>query len=56
MNLPQEPLDIRRRGSSPSFATHAGIRTLIHVHGWVTPPLHREYPTLALTQDMSTFV
>src|SRR5881227_4368194 len=27
MNLPQEPLGIRRTGSSPSFATHAGILT-----------------------------
>src|SRR3954469_6279607 len=40
MNLPQEPLDIRRRGSSPLFrysCRHSHFRC---VHGWVPPPLH----------------
>jgi hypothetical protein len=40
MNLPQEPLDIRRRGSSPLFRYSCRHSLSIHVHGWVTPPLH----------------
>src|SRR5918998_3937479 len=40
MNLPQEPLDIRRRGSSPLFRYSCRHSHSIRIHGWVTPPLH----------------
>src|SRR6476620_7331479 len=40
MNLPQEPLGIRRTGSSPVFRYSCRHSHFSRVHGWVTPPLH----------------
>ena len=40
MNLPQEPLGIRRRGSSPLFRYSCRHSLLSRIHGWITPPLH----------------
>src|SRR5690606_263127 len=39
MNLPQEPLDIRRRGSSPLFRYSCRHSLSTRIHGWVPPPL-----------------
>ena len=39
MNLPQEPLDNRRRGSSPLFRYSCRHSHFSRIHGWVTPPL-----------------
>ncbi len=41
MNLPQEPLDIRRRGSSPLIRYSCRHSLLRRLHGWLPPPLHR---------------
>src|SRR5215217_4411510 len=40
MNLPQEPLGIRRTGSSPVFRYSCLHSHFSRVHRWVTPPLH----------------
>jgi hypothetical protein len=40
MNLPQEPLGIRRTGSSPVFRYSCRHSHFPRIHGWVTPPLH----------------
>src|SRR6266571_1385275 len=40
MNLPQEPLGIRRTGSSPVFRYSCRHSHFPRVHGWVIPPLH----------------
>src|SRR3989337_2432811 len=39
MNLPQEPLGIRRTGSSPVFRYSCRHSHFLRVHRWVTPPL-----------------
>src|SRR5438132_6261471 len=40
MNLPQEPLGIRRTGSSPVSRYSCRHSHFPRIHGWVTPPLH----------------
>src|ERR1041384_8663991 len=40
MNLPQEPLGIRRRGSSPLFRYSCRHSLSSRIHGSVTRPLH----------------
>src|SRR5205085_10016332 len=40
MNLPQEPLGIRRTGSSPVIRYSCRHSHFSRVHRWVTPPLH----------------
>src|SRR5438445_5718385 len=40
MNLPQEPLGIRRTGSSPVFRYSCRHSHFRRVHGWAPPPLH----------------
>ncbi len=39
MSLAQEPLDIRRRGSSPLFRYSCRHSHFSRIHGWVPPPL-----------------
>ncbi len=39
-HLPQEPLGIRRTGSSPVFRYSCRHSHFPRIHGWVTPPLH----------------